>query len=218
MKTASLLVSFCVCVAAFTACTSSTDFNTPRTITTPIAADTTRPGTGGGGTGGASALRITAFTPASATSGTLVTIIGSSFRGTTVVSFGGVFAQSYTVVSDSVIVARVGAGATGNVSVTTTSGTATLAGFTFVQGTTLVGVPIIISFTPTSARSGTLVTINGTNFSGATAVRFGGVNVVSFIVVSPTQITATVSTGATGSVSVTTPSGTASVAGFTFLP
>ncbi|MGH2576895.1 MAG: IPT/TIG domain-containing protein, partial [Actinomycetota bacterium] len=56
--------------------------------------------------------------------------------------------------------------------------------------------------------TGTAVTITGTAFTGATAVRFGGVR-ASFVVNSATQITATVPVGAvTGKISITTPGGT----------
>jgi hypothetical protein len=74
--------------------------------------------------------------------------------------------------------------------------------------------PTISSFAPTSGPVGTSVTISGTNFTGASAVRFNGVS-ASFAVNSATTITATVPTGATtGPISVTTSAGgTASSAG-----
>jgi len=69
--------------------------------------------------------------------------------------------------------------------------------------------PSISSFTPLTGPAGTVVTITGTNFSGATAVRFGGVSATVFVENSATQITATVPTGAlSGPISVTTPAGT----------
>ena len=81
-----------------------------------------------------------------------------------------------------------------------------------------IPLPTITSFTPSSAGAGTVVTINGTNFTGANAVTFGGTAAASFTVVSATRITATVGNGATGTVSVTTPYGTAnSGAPFTFV-
>ncbi|NUY80791.1 immunoglobulin domain-containing protein [Flavobacterium sp. MAH-1] len=72
--------------------------------------------------------------------------------------------------------------------------------------------PTITSFSPTGYCQGTtpLVTINGTNLSGTTAVSFNGVPATSFNNISSTQITATPSVGLTsGAVSVTTPGGTA---------
>ena len=78
--------------------------------------------------------------------------------------------------------------------------------------------PTITSFTSTSGYSGSSIVITGTNFTGATAVSFGGTAAASFTVNSATQITAVVGTGgASGSVSVTTPSGSTSLAGFTYL-
>ena len=154
---------------------------------------------------------ISSFTPTSAGTGTTVTITGTNFTGVTAVSFGGVAAASFVVNSSTSITAIVGAGATGNVSVTTPAGTASLAGFIFIPP------PIISSFTPTTGATGATITITGTNFTGATAVRFGGVTATSFVVNSSTSITAVVATGASGNVSVTTPAGTASLAGFTFI-
>ena len=69
--------------------------------------------------------------------------------------------------------------------------------------------PTIASFTPTSGASGTTVTLTGAYFTGATAVAFGGTAAASFSVVSDSSIGATVGSGATGTVTVTTPGGTA---------
>jgi len=69
--------------------------------------------------------------------------------------------------------------------------------------------PAITSFTPTTGPVGTSVTINGTGFSGATAVRFNGTN-ATYTLNSATQITATVPSGATtGKIGVTTAGGSA---------
>jgi len=76
--------------------------------------------------------------------------------------------------------------------------------------------PAIASFTPTSGTTGTNVTITGTNFTGATAVKFGNVAATSFNVVNSTTITAVVGSGATGVVSVTTAGGTATKGTFTY--
>jgi hypothetical protein len=75
--------------------------------------------------------------------------------------------------------------------------------------------PAITSFTPTSGIYGTIVTILGVNFTGASSVKFGGVN-AAFNVDSATGISAMVLTGASGDVSVTTPNGTVTLPGFIF--
>jgi uncharacterized protein (TIGR03437 family) len=63
---------------------------------------------------------------------------------------------------------------------------------------------------PISGNVGTTVRILGTNLTGATSVSFNG-TAAAFTIVSPTAITTTVPTGATtGTVQVTTPSGTLS--------
>jgi hypothetical protein len=62
--------------------------------------------------------------------------------------------------------------------------------------------PTISSFSPIYADSGTIVTILGKYFTGATSVSFGGTNASSFTIVSDTVITATVGSGTSGNVSV----------------
>lgn len=64
--------------------------------------------------------------------------------------------------------------------------------------------PVVSSFTPTSGPVGTPVAITGTNFTGVTAVRFGGI-LASFVVDSATAISAVVPNGAvTGLIRVST--------------
>ena len=77
----------------------------------------------------------------------------------------------------------------------------------------VAGAPTVTGFSPTSGPVGTSVTIDGTNFIGATAVTFNGTNQPAFTVVSATQITAAVPAGATtGPIAVTTTTGTATSA------
>jgi uncharacterized repeat protein (TIGR03803 family) len=69
---------------------------------------------------------ITSFTPASGPVGTQVTITGTTFTGTSKVSFGGVDATSFQVINDSEVKASVPTGAqTGPIAITTSAGTAT---------------------------------------------------------------------------------------------
>jgi len=67
--------------------------------------------------------------------------------------------------------------------------------------------PTITSFSPTSGLVGDSVTVTGTSFTGATAVRFNGTS-ANYTVSSPTAIQTTVPAGATtGVISVTTAGG-----------
>ena len=70
--------------------------------------------------------------------------------------------------------------------------------------------PTVKSFKPTSAHVGDTITISGKYFYGTSAVKVNGVNFQSFVIVSSTKITAVVAGGnTTGTISVTTPGGTA---------
>ena len=70
----------------------------------------------------------------------------------------------------------------------------------------------ISSISPSSGCIGSNLTINGTNLSGATSVTIGGTAVSTITSNSSTQIVAVVGSGTTGTVSVTTPNGTATSA------
>jgi hypothetical protein len=68
--------------------------------------------------------------------------------------------------------------------------------------------PTVLSVTPSSGWPGTVVTVTGSGFAGATSVTFNG-TAATFTVVSGTQLTATVPAGATsGPIAVSTPTGT----------
>ena len=155
---------------------------------------------------------ISSFSPISAATGTTVTINGENFAAANAVNFGGVAATSFTVVNNNQITATVGAGFSGNVEVTT-FGNGSRAGFDWIAPP---GPPSISSFTPNSAFSGGLVTINGSNFNTVTNVSFGGTSSPSFTVINSSVIKAIVGPGTSGSVSVTNSFGSGSVSGFTF--
>jgi hypothetical protein len=158
---------------------------------------------------------VTGVTPSSgpATGGTVVTILGTNFTGTSQVRFGGVPAASFKVNSDTSITATSPAEAPGTVDVTVYNAGASATGpadkFTF---TAVSGVPTVTYMYPRvgPTTGGTTVTITGTNFTGATAVNFGALGALSFKVVSATTITAVSPPQAPGVVfvSVTTPAGT----------
>ena len=94
-----------------------------------------------------------------------------------------------------------------DVTVTTPDGTGTSAGDVHL----LRVAPTVTGLSPTSgpAAGGTSVTITGTGFTGATAVKFGATAATSFTVVNATQITAVTAAGTRHrDVTVTTPDGT----------
>ncbi len=156
---------------------------------------------------------LSAFTPTSAGAGSTITITGGNLTGVTSISLGGTSVASFSVLSSTTVIAVVGSGSTGSLSVTTAGGTAALTGFTFIPSP-----PTLSSFTPTSAGAGATITITGGNLSGVTSISLGGTSVASFSVLSSTTVIAVVGNGSTGSLSVTTAGGTAALTGFTFIP
>jgi uncharacterized repeat protein (TIGR03803 family) len=156
---------------------------------------------------------ITSFSPTSGPVGTSVVITGSQFTYTKGVQFNNVDA-TYVVNSSTKITATVPNGASnGSIQVKILSGAANS-----TTSFTVIATPTISSFTPSSAPKGASIVITGSNFTGASSVKFNGI-AATFTVNSPTQITATVpSTATSGSISVLTPGGTATSSSFTVIP
>ena len=150
---------------------------------------------------------ITSFTPTTGAVGSTVVITGTSFTAASQVTFAGTNAPVFSVNSATQITVVVPNGAvTGPIAVTTPLGTGTS-----TTNFTVLPRPVITSFSPTTGIPGTVVTITGTNFTGATQVIFNRTAATVYTVDSPTQITATVPNGATtGRISVITPGGVAS--------
>ncbi len=168
---------------------------------------------------------ILAISPAAGplAGGNLITITGTGFNGATAVDFGSMPAASFTVVGPSTIsaVTPAGAGAV-SVSVSTPSGTsATPSAHQFVY----MDAPTVSGISPSAGPliGGTLVTIAGAGFTGATAVDFGASPATNVMVVSDTTLTAVSPAGSLGSVpvTVTAPGGTSTSSmapQFTYLP
>jgi len=157
---------------------------------------------------------ISGFNPSGGSVGTKVVITGTSLTQTKGVSIGGKSAP-FTVNSDTQVTATVPVGARTGMKI----GIATAGGVAYSSGVFNV-VPSITNFTPTSGPVGTSVTINGNSFTGATAVKFGGVAATSYQVINDQVVDALVPSGAvTGPISVTTPGGTGtSTSNFTVTP
>ncbi|MFE9993952.1 IPT/TIG domain-containing protein, partial [Streptomyces avermitilis] len=160
---------------------------------------------------------LTSLSPTSgpAAGGTVVTLTGTGFTGVTAVTFGGTPATSFTVNSNTQITATAPAHVAGTAAVTVTGpgGTSNSLPFTYIP------VPVVIALSPSSgpATGGTSVTIIGTGFTGATAVKFGATNATSFTVLSNNVITAVSPPGAgTVQVTVVTPGGTSNGAAYNY--
>jgi len=158
---------------------------------------------------------VTAVSPArgSESGGTIVTITGSGFTGTTAVDFGTVPASNVIVASDTSLTAVVPPTASaGSVDVTVTNPLGT-SGTSPADQYSYVAAPAVTGVSPASGplAGGTVVTITGAGFTGATTVHVGTA-VADFTVVNDTTITLTTpgdgsSTGAVD-VTVTTAGGT----------
>jgi hypothetical protein len=139
------------------------------------------------------------------------------------VSFGGVPARSFTILSDSAIWAVVGTGASGYVKVAHFSYSDSLGGFSFISPDTTTPpppppvIPHILSFTPDSARQWDTVAIYGHHFDSVITVSFGGVPAQSFTVLSDSLIQAIVGAGASGQVRVARSQASDSLGGFVFI-
>lgn len=156
---------------------------------------------------------VTSVAPASGPTagGVMVTITGNNFSaGAKAVKFGDANATQFTWLNDVEITAIAPAHAAGPVDITVVGFdgvSAVNAGYQF----TFLALPAVTGIAPASGPTtgGSPVTITGSAFSGATAVKFGASDARGFTVDSPTQITAVAPAGA-GRVDVTvmSPGGT----------
>lgn len=178
-------------------------------------------GTGTSATTFAIQPTLTQFAPATGEADARITLTGSGFIGALEVTIGGVL-TFFSIDSPTQITVLVPPDAqTGRIVVSVPSTAPPAPGgpsATASSASTFAVLPRITGFTPTSGPPGTVVTITGSNFRGATGVTLGPAG-APFNVISPMLITATVPPVAnTGLISVRTPSGqSVSTATFTFV-
>jgi len=143
--------------------------------------------------------------PTSGKVGAAVTILGKNLTHASSVTFNGTAAVFTASASEIKTTVPTGA-TTGTVQVVTPSGSLS-------SNLPFQVLPALSSFEPTHGAIGTVVTINGQSLTQTTGVTFGGVP-AAFAVVSDSEVTATVPTGAlTGSITVTTTGGVATAKG-----
>lgn len=161
---------------------------------------------------------ITGITPSFGLSGggTNVTIVGSGFTDTDSVTFGGTAVSAYTVVSDSQITTIAPAHAAGAVSVVVTTPVGESNEFAFTYGE----APVVTAIAPPSGSTlgGTVVTLTGTNLTGATVVNFDTTPGTFLTVVDAEHLTVTTPAHGAGpvNVTVTTAFGTSAAITFTY--
>ena len=172
---------------------------------------------------------ITGFSPTSGPVGTVITVTGSGFTGATSASIGGGAAVAVSNVGSTSLTFTVPAGATsGTIRIANATNVGTSSGSFTV--TIPAATPVISSFSPASGPVGTVVTVSGTGFTGATSAQINGGATIAVSNVTSTSLTFTVPTGATsgmirvanatnsdtsdGSFTVTVPAATPAVTSF----
>jgi aryl-phospho-beta-D-glucosidase BglC (GH1 family) len=151
---------------------------------------------------------IMSFAPASGAVGTVVTLTGSGFTGSNSAWVGAAHNAAVSVVSDTQLRVTVPAGATsgaiGIFNPTYVSFTATA--FTVTGVAAGYAQPRIASFSPRVGRAGTVVTLYGSGFTGATVAWVGNAHDARVRVISDAQVQVTVPAGATtGAIGVLNP-------------
>ena len=168
-------------------------------------------------------LRLDGVFPDTAAAGAEVTLSGEGFTGADGVLFGDVWADSWSIDSDTQITATVPEPITSGsvwLSVSTPEATSESVSFTYEDEFTPTTPALRLDGVfPDTAAAGAEVTLSGEGFAGANGVLFGGVWADSWSIDSDTQITATVPEPITsGSVwlSVSTPETTSESVSFTY--
>jgi hypothetical protein len=151
--------------------------------------------------------------------GTLVTITGTGFTGSTGVLFGATAGTGFNVVDDTTVTVMSPAHAAGAVNVSIQSPNGTALALPYIYDQALVA-PILTSLTPNHGPTagGTSVTITGTGLIGSTGADFGLVAGTDYTVLSDTTATVTSPAHAAGSIDVTvqSPGGVSLPLPFTF--
>lgn len=153
---------------------------------------------------------ITSISPSTGSAATIVTITGTGLTNASLVSFGGTLATPLTVTDSTVTVSAPSRPlGTVNVTITTPLGTSAISA---AAQFTYTGIPVITNVSPSTGTQGTVVTLTGSGFVGATSVTFDGVS-ADFDVITNLQIvvTAPVNSAGASNVRVTTPAGISDV-------
>jgi hypothetical protein len=140
---------------------------------------------------------IASFTPTNGPVGTVITVTGSGFAGATYANVGWAGDAGITVVNDTQATITVPSDAPLGADALAI-GNASYAGYSSTTFTVASSVPqpVITSFTPSNGPGGTVITVTGSGFTGATSANVGWAGDAGITVVSDTQATITVPTDA----------------------
>jgi endoglucanase len=129
----------------------------------------------------------------------VVTINGSGFTGSTVAWVGNAHNGAVSVISDTQMRVTIPAGATsGAIGIfNPTYAAFTATSFTVTNATPAYTQQNITNFSPSSGPVGTVVTVNGSGFTGATLAWVGNAHNGAVKVISDTQMQVTIPAGAT---------------------
>jgi hypothetical protein len=132
--------------------------------------------------------------------GTTIRVLGERLDLTTDVTVGGATA-TFVVESDRILVVTLPPGTVGpaQIVVTTSEGTASFDGFSYVIPLTVDAVTPGVG----PVEGGTAITVTGRGFAAGAIVHIGGLPATDVVVVDDTTITATTPAGAGGAVDVT---------------
>ena len=111
---------------------------------------------------------ITQVSPNSASSGSTITITGTNLTGVSAISLGGTTVASFQVLSSTTVTAVVGSGATGAVSLTTSGGTTSFSGFTYIPTLPDINSMSLITCSGVSFEISPVNGINGVVPAGTT--------------------------------------------------
>lgn len=152
---------------------------------------------------------LTGISPPTGTVGTSVDITGRNFQNVTAVTFGGVAATTFKILSSSLVQAIVPAGAlSGSIAFTNRAGGTGLTATPFTVEVPVTG-PVVADLNPAVAAPDDNILLSGSGFTGTTTVTIGGIG-CNFTVMSDTAILVTIPVGISpGLARVTTPVGSA---------
>ncbi len=152
---------------------------------------------------------ISSFSPTSGPPGTVVTVNGSGFSGSNAAWVGNAHDAALSIVSNTQVKVTIPADATtGAIGILNPKHSAFTAQSFTVAKTTTYTQPYIQNFSPSSGPVGTVVTLNGSGFTGATEAWVGNAHGVAVSVISSTQVRVTIpSAGTSGSIAIFNPAG-----------